>query len=66
MNQRFETTLTDQRHDSKDNEREFDYGYKPKENNEEKTKENSHAKNEYKIEITKYKPGTGNKEVEFT
>ncbi|UWD34758.1 hypothetical protein NX779_03000 [Mycoplasma cottewii] len=66
LNQRFETTLTDRRRDSKDNEREFDYGYKPKEEKEEKTKENSHAKNEYKIEITKYERGTGNKEVEFT
>ncbi|AJM71563.1 Mbov_0399 family ICE element protein [Mycoplasma yeatsii] len=66
LNQRFETTLTDRRRDSKDNEREFYYGYKPKEDNEEKTKENSHTKNEYKIEITKYIPGTGNKEVEFT
>ncbi|MDQ0567610.1 Mbov_0399 family ICE element protein [Mycoplasma yeatsii] len=66
LNQHFETSLIDRRKSSKDNEREFDFGYKPKEDNEEKTQENSHAKNEYKIEVTKYKPSTGNKEVEFT
>ncbi|WP_434341902.1 hypothetical protein V2P24_01085 [Mycoplasma putrefaciens] len=65
LNQKFETTLRDNRKDSKDNEREYDYGYQPKEEDT-KTSENSHAKNEYKIEIIKYKPNTGNKVIEFS
>ncbi|WFQ92672.1 Mbov_0399 family ICE element protein [Mycoplasma feriruminatoris] len=65
LNQRFETDLKDNRKNSSDNEREFNYGYKTKEN-EKKDEKNSHLKNEYNIEITKYKPNTGNKEVEYT
>ncbi|XWT73031.1 hypothetical protein V2P39_00880 [Mycoplasma capricolum subsp. capricolum] len=65
LNQRFETNLNDNRKNSSDNEREFNHGYQPKEN-EKKDEKNSHLKNEYNIEITKYKPKTGNKDIEYT
>ncbi|UVO24976.1 hypothetical protein zly1402F_01180 [Mycoplasma capricolum subsp. capripneumoniae] len=65
LNQRFETNLNDNRKNSSDNEREFNHGYQPKENKK-KDEKNSHLKNEYNIEITKYKPKTGNKDIEYT
>ncbi|WFQ93055.1 Mbov_0399 family ICE element protein [Mycoplasma feriruminatoris] len=67
LNKRFEKTLTDDRTDVNDKERVLNGDEprptddKPKELNE----KNSHAKNEYKIEITKFKD-TANKDVEYT
>ena len=66
LDRHFEEELVDNRKDSNDNGSIFDYGVQHDENTQ-KTKENSHKKNEYKIEITKYKkPGNLDSDIEYT
>ncbi len=62
----FEETLQDNRKDATDNDQEFDSNIEITENLQ-KTDENSHKKNEYKIEIIKYKnPGNLDSDIEYT
>nr|WP_307938772.1 hypothetical protein [Mycoplasmopsis bovis] len=55
INYRFEENLTDKRKDANDNERVFNANIEDQNDKTAKNDSNSHAKNEYKIEITKYK-----------
>ncbi|SYV89964.1 Uncharacterised protein, partial [Metamycoplasma alkalescens] len=59
--------LLDDRKNSNDSERVFDADLFEPKKDDEKTEDNSHAKNEYKIEILKYaKKGNLDKDLEYT
>nr|WP_307922889.1 hypothetical protein [Mycoplasmopsis bovis] len=64
INYRFEENLTDKRKDANDNERVFNANIEDQNDKTAKNDSNSHAKNEYKIEITKYKD-KAHKTVEY-
>ncbi|UOE63496.1 hypothetical protein MbovWib_03990 [Mycoplasmopsis bovis] len=64
INYRFEENLTDNRKDANDNERVFNANIEEQNDKTAKDESNSHAKNEYKIEITKYKD-KAHKEIEY-
>ncbi|UTW25821.1 Mbov_0399 family ICE element protein [Mycoplasmopsis bovis] len=64
INYRFEEDLTDNRKDANDNERVFNADIKDQNDKTVKNDSNSHAKNEYKIEITKYRD-KAHKQVEY-
>ncbi|MBT1317906.1 Mbov_0399 family ICE element protein [Mycoplasmopsis bovis] len=64
INYRFEEDLTDNRKDANDKDRVFNADIKEQNDKTAKDESNSHAKNEYKIEITKYKD-KAHKKVEY-
>ncbi|UOE64063.1 hypothetical protein MbovBow_02615 [Mycoplasmopsis bovis] len=64
INYRFEENLTDNRKDANDKDRVFNANIEEQNDKTAKNETNSHAKNEYKIEITKYKD-KAHKEVEY-
>ncbi|CAL59087.1 Pseudogen of conserved hypothetical protein (N terminal part) [Mycoplasmopsis agalactiae PG2] len=64
INYRFEEDLTDNRKDADDKEKVFNADIKDQSDKNAKNDSNSHAKNEYKIEITKYKD-KAHKTVEY-
>ncbi|EIN15488.1 Hypothetical protein MAGb_0160 [Mycoplasmopsis agalactiae 14628] len=64
INYRFEEDLTDNRKNADDKEKVFNADIKDQNDKTTKNESNSHAKNEYKIEITKYKD-KAHKTVEY-
>ncbi|PYF43137.1 Mbov_0399 family ICE element protein [Metamycoplasma alkalescens] len=67
LDRHFEMELLDDRKNSNDSERVFDADLFEPKKDDEKTEDNSHAKNEYKIEILKYaKKGNLDKDLEYT